>query len=111
MKRVSYQVAKAIKEAGYPQEELENPDSHWFYDEDNKCDILRMTYLEVWLWLWREKKIRIEPDDNKYKIYDATEWTDTLGYHLIEMSGNVFIDPEEAIKQAIEYLVDKNLIK
>ena len=30
MKRVSFKVAKAIKEAGYPQDELENPNSHWF---------------------------------------------------------------------------------
>lgn len=98
MKRVSFKVAKAIKEAGYPQDELKNPDSHWFYDEETKCDILRVTYLEVWLWLWREKKIRINCNYDKYNL-PPTWWCNN------EDTSN-FDDPEEAIIAAIEYLVD-----
>ena len=102
MKRVSFKVAKAIKEAGYPQDELKNPDSHWFYDEETKCDILRVTYLEVWLWLWREKRIPIS----------VHEVEDDFGGEVIGFNvwarGGIFEEngPEEAIIAAIEYLVD-----
>lgn len=103
MKRVSFKVAKAIKEAGYPQDELENPDSHWFYDEETKCNILRVTYLEVWLWLWREKKICINCNYDKYN-FPPMWWCnneDRINYNTPN-----FDDPEEAIIAAIEYLVD-----
>lgn len=54
MKRVSLKVAKAIKDAGYPQD-YENA-------EDTYTNLIggiwvKPTYIEVWLWLWREKKI------------------------------------------------------
>lgn len=123
-KIVSYEVAKALKEAGYPQEydvfggttchyKNENTIQHHsmigLY-EDIEC--AAPTYLDVWLWLWREKKIRIETGDmGIYKIYDATEWVDNYGYHLIDLSNNVLNDPEEAIVKAIDYLVENNLIK
>lgn len=98
MKRVSFKVAKAIKEAGYPQDELKNPNSHWFYDEETKCDILRVTYLEVWLWLWREKKICINCNYDKYN-FPPMWWCNNE-------NPLYFNDPEEAIIAAIEYLVD-----
>lgn len=61
LKRVSFKVAKAIKEAGYPQ----YGSCEEFYDScghivDKMCHISKLiyprpTYLKVWLWLWRKK--------------------------------------------------------
>lgn len=110
-KRVSFKVAKAIKEAGYPQNYSFNVS---VYDKDEKevaigvadiplnCDaILAPTYLDVRLWLWREKGIEI---------------THRIGVNITGIEDNdavdgVFNDPEEAIIAAIEYLVDNDLIK
>ena len=111
MKRVSFEVAKYLKEVGYPQDSLKD---NIYVSEPNApfSEVAyQPTYLDVWLWLWREKKIHIEINDNKFKIYDATEWIESYGYNLIEMSNNVFKDPEEAISAAIEYIVDNDLIK
>lgn len=58
MKRVSFKVAKAIKEAGYPHNhymsytcsgELVSWDSHHVHD--GAILYPAPTYLEVWLWL------------------------------------------------------------
>lgn len=118
-KIVTFKVAKAIKEAGYPQKKLttkvylvncdkEGELAHYtsalYYD----CVVVP-TYIEVWLWLWREKKneidiqvlsrrggggrVRVFPDYFKLsKVFELN-------------------DPEEAIAKAIEYLVENNLIK
>ena len=70
------------------------------------------TYLEVWLWLWREAKwfIKIHPLKDKfhYQILDHhyDEWH---SWGVLSMTG--YSDPEEAIISAIEYLVDNDLIK
>ena len=102
MKRVSFEVAKAIKEAGYPQ------NSQVMYKENgalttsfirysNTC--AAPTYIDVWLWLWREKKIWIQVrhmgNGNWFRCY-VTEQD--------------FSDPEEAIIATIEHLVEHNLI-
>lgn len=92
MKEITKEIKEYLLSVGYPDKE-------------------KIFYLDVWLWLWREKKIHIENDDNQYKIYDATEWEDSFGYHLIELSDNLFKDTEEAIISAIEYLVENDLIK
>lgn len=121
MKKVSFNVAKALKDAGYPQKKLTT--KVYLVNCDKEGELVHYTsalyydcvvvpaYLDAWLWLWKEKNIRIEIEDMMYKIYDATEWVDNYGYHLIDLSKNVFTDPEEAIKNAIEFLVEKNLIK
>lgn len=107
MKRVSFKVAKAIKEAGYPQNYSFNVS---VYDKEGKevaigdtdiplnCEaILAPAYLEVGLWLWREKDIYCEIKDGYlYVAGDELE---------------CYNDPEEAIIEAIEYLVDNDLIK
>ncbi len=85
-KRVSYTVAKAIKEAGYPQYENEL--------EGVPKVLYVPTYFDVWLWLWREKEL------TRMAIWDK----------IADIKGNYF-DPEEAIIAAIDYLVDNNLIK
>lgn len=112
MKRVSFKVAQAIKEAGYPQ------DYGDFYYDYNKCiqkrgncyvncKCVAPTYIEVGFWLWREKKISIS----------TSKLENTFGcLVLTNLNKPLFIadnlsDPEEAIIAAIEYLVDKDLIK
>lgn len=119
---VTFKVAKALKEAGYW-----NPgtiikcsynnscyiDDGRFYKDGCVCPWDRLypapTYIETWLWLWREKKneidiqvlsrrggggrVRVFPDYFKLsKVFELN-------------------DPEEAIAKAIDYLVENNLIK
>lgn len=133
MKRVSLKVAKAIKEAGFPQEHkgyryttrkcrgryvkgLGN--NAWYeFDEGELVDgnmyhlfknssAYAPTYIDAWLWLWREKKIYIEVviDKSTNKAYpiinDHTNWI-----------FDSYENPEEAIEQAIEHLIDNDLIK
>lgn len=111
MKRVSFKVAKAIKEAGYPQiGQFRTHDSDFYAPNGEKESSMEFDlipdgyvyapfYLEVWLWLWREKKINVIPE------YDQISG-------LFSSCGvSERDDPEEAIIAAIEYLVDKNLIK
>lgn len=104
-KIVSLKVAKAIKKARYPQDISTN--DH-YYTEDGQLSNLYYwgvpyyavycfapTYLDVWLWLWREKSLTK---------------TDVWENYINDISNN-YIDPEEAIITAIEYLVDNDLIK
>lgn len=98
MKRVSFEVAEYIKKIGYPQDYIE-----YYYDYNEcmqkrdkcyvNCQCVAPTYLEVWLWLWREKGTPIHID-----------------YSFCRVDVNIN-DPEEAIITAIEYLVNNNLIK
>lgn len=100
MKQVSFEVAKALKEAGYPQ----YGSCDEYYNHNGQviskfCDINKLiypapTYLEVWLWLWREKGYAIECA-YKYRRF-----------HNYKTSYN-YADPEEAIIAAIEHLVNK----
>ena len=134
LKRVSFKVAKAIKEAGYDvicdygycvtdgipclvktEEEWErhainNSDMQDFLactcqQVEGKDDCTTPTYLEVWLWLWREKGIKIGlplPADRGLAIVvDNKEYIHSVARK----------DPEEAIIAAIEYIVENNLIK
>lgn len=117
LKRISFEVAKAIKEAGYLQVGY-----YWYSPQGVECysesdlDELRYvsapTYIDVWLWLWREKNIRFDVEDLwdaelSYPERGCASNTNQLGGICTpEVS-----DPEEAIIAAIEYLVDNNLIK
>lgn len=108
MERVSFEVAKAIKKAGYPQE----CQRYQYTYEGRLVDLVRAggicygpkapTYLEVWLWLWREKKI--------YFGIEAVSYPHE-GTCLNDYQDIPYIDPEEAIESAIEYMVENNLIK
>lgn len=116
MEIVSFEVAKAIKEAGYPQGKTAKVyllEDYGLFKKGldifnkldnsyNKADI--PTYLEVYLWLWNELGIKfiIDLDEDGAKCYGRVNDV------IIDESGD---DPEEAIKQAIEYLVTNNLIK
>ena len=109
-KRVSYKVATALKEAGYPQ-----IGEYWYdgsglccYSESDLDELQNHFYaapyaLEVWLWLWRKKGIKILP----------TGGIIVQGKGKLETNNlyNYPNDPEDAIISAIEYLVDNDLIK
>lgn len=120
LKRVSFEVANALKESGYPQELNEGT---VFYAENGLMDVYDSelyelfdpmnctapTYFEVWLWLWREKKIHL-----------FTKGKDILEVEIVHACGTKMwgheinirnSDPEEAIIAAIDYLVDNDLIK
>lgn len=109
MKRVSFKIAKAIKAAGYPQYPLipayqDDVIKEFIEKREDICDDVPTyacpTYLEVWLWLWRKKKIAVEAD---YSLQH--------GYWINGgICGESFEDPEDAIIEAIEYLVDNDLI-
>lgn len=112
MKIVSFETARTLKEVGYPQDKedtvyLNNGETYTFDDENPlfryvpNCCCDAPTYLDVWLWLWREKKNCI--DIVSAHNYDA----------LVHINGELkgFADPEEAVIAAIEYLVGNNLIK
>lgn len=140
-KRVSFSIAKAIKNAGYPQVGY-----YWYSPQGEECYsesdldevgyISSPTYLDVWLWLWREKKVELSfIYGPRFNDIDETLFCFPLEYHakshpnmkhiIQEMNyassycsshghrhGNhEHADPEEAVVSAIEYLVANNLIK
>lgn len=99
LKRVSFKVAKALKEAGYPQTKGLGFDLHGIGGKPvNKDGYSQPTYLDVWLWLWREKRIYLQVRHRvMFKRYGLPEQN--------------FSDLEKAIESSINYLVDNNLIK
>lgn len=119
MKQVTFKVATALKDAGYPQDLSTYQKCYWShcddirlfnYDEVDCLDYWQLccvapTYLDVWLWLWREKKcpISVEVCLGKWAYFEKETCVSNDGY--------IYNDPEEAIKSAIEYLCDNNLIK
>lgn len=119
MKQVSFKVAKALKESGYPQEKH---NGMYFKDGDKTPQniivksiigsnvdeylISAPTVLEVWLWLWKEKGIYLNIDSKVRNITGVLIIIDEKIIKFIEEN-----DPEDAIIAAIEYLVDNNLIK
>lgn len=120
MKKASFKVSKAIKDAGYPQT-INTISSEWYLPNEQlyssfidatiplrefhemNAICVAPTYFDVWLWLWREKNINIK--DSR----DGAVWIwigDNPSIYL-----QVSRDPEEAIITAIEYLVENDLIK
>lgn len=116
-KRVSFKVAKALKEAGYwdPNTTLTSQYNNPCYAKNEKlyengciCDwedvFPAPTYLDVWLWLCREKG----KDSMTCYFKDRRRWSCWITGMERTISEN---DPEEAIIAAIDYLVDNDLIK
>lgn len=118
-KRVSFEVAKAIKEAGYPQEWN---DTEYYYTENgelkriddyegnsiedimyNQRNAVPAPFVcDVWLWLWREKK----------KWIEALNFSGSfLAYIDKKPFSELYKDPEETIEAAIKYIVDNGLLK
>lgn len=113
MKRVSFEVAKYLKEIGYPQENIGqgmvyNTHEH-LVEVYGMCAsfVAAPTYLDVWLWLWREKDIQIAPCKGLALTKINDQWENLIPRELWED----YTDPEEGIIAAIEYLVTNNLIK
>lgn len=108
-KRVTFEVAKALKEAGYPQ-----IGDYWYSDNGGLSDdwIPEMMYCaaplvtDVWLWLWREKGISI---DIEHLI--GNDFANFVLGRRILTNGQYQTDPEEAIEAAIKYIVDNGLLK
>lgn len=132
MKEVSFEVAKALKEAGYPQgntakcylcyltadlnqfykkgQIVDNEEGEWATLTSDLVDI--PTYLDVWFWLWRERKIEILPAYDEYGCVRISFGQDCEPKILRFHNGkSVSHDPEEAIIAGIEYLVENDLIK
>ena len=110
MERVTAKVAKALKETGYPIEikSIEEAEKlGWqgkaFFTGTCTCG-LRPYAVEVWLWLWRKKKIIADIGSNERGIL-ASIWTSEMDKIWDNMSIN-YSDPEEAIIWSIEYLVE-----
>lgn len=129
MKIASFEIVKALKEAGYPQEWN---DTEFFYTENGELkrgddyegnpieDIMYYQryavpapfVMEIWLWLWREKNIRFDIEDLwdaelSYPERGCASNTNQLGGICTpEVS-----DPEEAIIAAIQYIVEHQLLK
>lgn len=117
-KHVSFEMAKALKEAGYLQpltgfgyatkqqviefckfNEGDLFDLEEFFPEPDNY-VYCPTYIDVWLWLWNTKNIQIEVADKSY-------------FAKAKVMGKFFVEtnPEEAIAKAIDFLVVNNLIK
>lgn len=123
LKRVSFKVAKAIKEAGYPQEKLTDKVYLLNCDKEGKLAhyqsalyynvAVAPTYLEIWLWLEKYKSILIHPDssfiENGELKYSATTYL--VKNDKSTGQDYVYNSSEEAIIAAIEHLVEHNLIK
>lgn len=100
MKRVPFNIAKALKDAGYPQKGISY---YWYSKEGTECysesDLDEIGYIfapfvmEAWLWLWREKGTPIRVDYAFCGIDDQIN------------------DPEEAIEGAIAHLVANKLLR
>lgn len=115
---VSFEIAKAIKEAGYPQWNVDGAADNFklaydcegvlweikYFDQNPQDYYTAPAYLDVWLWLWREKDIHIDVDNDCFGD-GCTSFNDKT---FEEHNAN---DPEEAVITAIEYLVKHNLIK
>lgn len=90
MKEITKEIKDYLLSIGYPDKE-------------------KISYMDMWLWLWRVKKIFIEPsihfDSIKGYYFTAFIISNDLSKHIEES------DPEEAIIAAINYLVENNLIK
>lgn len=125
-KLITFEVAKVLKEIGYPQgitdkcylttdhnhfykegQIVENEDGEWTVLTKNLADI--PTYIEVWMWLWRVKKIYIDINCIQCSEYntEVSIWHDYGEYQYACQS----TDPEVAITQAIDYLVENKLLK
>lgn len=113
-KIVSFEVAEYIKKAGYPQE------GDWWYtqDGDDLSDCLMPnyqgfyapTYLDVWLWLWREKGLRLSVEYTRATETEYESWCTLNQEHLCNLPVSNG-DAEEAIEKSIKYIIDNDLIK
>lgn len=103
-KLVTPEIAKVLKEAGYPQD---IHDSTIFIE----CDVNKMqealvlpTYLDVWIWLYRERNFVLE-----FKFTENAPFNSPYIWEnrILKCFGK---DPEETLVGAIDYLIGNELI-
>lgn len=127
-KRVSFEIAKVIKEAGYNEPcdmyyhiyddvyesemslEMTGNGCKDFINSLNRYRCAAPTYFDVWVWLWRVKKCYIQPDlcfrDNNESAFVTIDKVNNVA--IVNSASQ---DPEESIIKAIEYLCENDLIK
>lgn len=116
MKRVSHEVIRALKKAGYKFTPIQSSffvdDTNAWYSEED-AELYSLPYaMEVWLWLWREKKIYINTGiTNGYTFAVVSSSTSETG-RIVKIDKDFYAqDPEDAIIAAIEFLVEHKLLK
>lgn len=87
----------------------ESPSILYPYDNDAIDMYYSPTYIEVWLWLWQQKKIYIDINCIQCSEYN-TEVSIWHEYGQYDYEGK-FTDPVEAMIGGINYLVSNKLIK
>lgn len=120
MKQVSFETAKWLKANGYPQEQTEEvyclegdrtgrlvaKGFLEFYDTADAP-----TYMDVWLWLWQEKNIRITVEYIGFAEYCVyTIWQGSYILRESELYQEMYPEPEGAIISALEYLQKHSII-
>ena len=119
---ISFKVAKKLFELGYFTDTDTVMITIDIFEKDGKCMLTRVknvgnmrttmecttTFLDVWLWLWRKKNIRIIIDEND--VVYVWKGDREVGSYSIGLD-----DPEALIEAAIEDIIDnsylnKNLI-
>lgn len=108
MKIVSFKVAQELKENGYSQ----NHFGAWY---DGKGDLhpnhystapnpswcFAPTVFEAFIWLWKERDLCITFDEYRFFIDgESPRFPRSTPYE----------SPEDAVEDALEYLVDENLM-
>lgn len=130
MKEVPFNIACALKKAGYPQSMTRGI----FYNKEGEpllvtnvndrleYDTYAPSYFDVWLWLWRTHKFRImlsasnQRWDEVHGIVTGvsgevckTFYRGIPAYDATDHFAN-YKDPEEAIVGAVNYLFNNDLI-
>lgn len=106
MKIVSFKTARALQDKGFPSLKAD-----WSYSTsgelvnfvDDADYVISAPYImEAWLWLWRTKKVYFGVNTEDYPHE---------GMCLNDYEDRPYSDPEEAIENAIMYLVENDLLK
>ena len=116
---ISFKVAREIFNLGYFAETDTDMKTIDIFEKDGKCMLTRVmnidnmrttmecmtTVLDVWLWLWRKKNIRIIIDEND--VVYVWKGDREVGSYSIGLD-----DPEMLIEAAIEDIIfDIDVIK
>lgn len=116
-KIVSFEIAKAIKDAGYDNNHMRG----LYYNDKGESlivtnitdlleyDIPAPTYIDVWLWLWQNKGIYI--DTKRVFTTEGIRVFCTVSYGVNLYYVQYRINPEEAIIAAIQYIVEHQILK
>ena len=114
---ISFKVAKKIFDLGYFTDTDAVMKTIDVFEKDGKCmstSVMRSgnmrttmecmtTYIDVWLWLWRKKNIRIIIDENNV-VY---VWKDDKGLCSYSVGAD---DPEILIESAIDDIIDNSYL-